>query len=351
MKKVKQRELFADVIRCIAIISVLHIHTTYDYYVRSYGTGIFKYLLVVSAFTSAAVPLFYMLSGCFLLDEKNNDYSKFYKKILKVFLQTLFWSFIYIVIYKLFMHQDISIYQTTIKAIFREQVGHLWYMYPLIGLYVLTPFVSKLYNKLTEKEKIILLSIVFFLPVILSTIQVKFWSYISIPKFAIFFPELGLFVLGRYLYENKDKLINKKVSIASFIGIIVGLISIVVLAYMYIKMEGISSTKPYFDYNKIPNVLLDVSIFTFVLSISKSLEKLPDRIKTIINTIGKNSGGIYFVHMIFMHLFPSINILGLRFTANEGRYLYMLSGAALYFIFSLVATIIIKKIPLLKNSV
>ena len=46
MKKIQQREIFADMLRCIAIISVLYIHTTANYYVSSYGNRIFPVLFL-----------------------------------------------------------------------------------------------------------------------------------------------------------------------------------------------------------------------------------------------------------------------------------------------------------------
>ena len=351
MEKVKKRELFADLLRCIAILSIIVIHMTSNYYVDSYGTKTFCFLLSISSFTSCAVPIFYMLSGCFLLDIKNSDFSIFYKKTLKIFLQTIFWSFIYILVFKFIMHQDLNIFKSFIKSLTSEQVGHLWYMYPLIGLYILTPFISKIYNALNIREKKILLAIVFFIPLLLSTIQIKFWDLITIPKFAIFFPELGLFILGRYIYEQRDKITNKKISILSFLGIIVGITLIVLLALLYIKKDGISSYKPYFDYNKIPNVLLDIALFIFAMSLNKKLMKLPSKIKKAISFVGTNTGGIYFIHMFFIYLFPDINILGIRFTANQGRLIYMIMGAMLYFSLSLVTTMIIKKIPIVKKSV
>ena len=349
--KNRQREVFADLLRTIAIISVVFIHTTSNYLVESYGMGNSKIILVLSAFTSSAVPIFYMLSGCFLLDEKNSDYAKFYKKIIKVFLQTIFWSIIYLLMFKYIMGQDFNLFEMSIKSIFREQVSHLWYMYPLIGLYILTPFISKLYNSLTNQEKLIMLSIIMFIPILLGTIQIKFWDYIAIPKFAVFFPELGLFVLGRYIYENKEKLNSNRVRILAFDGIFIGIMLIVGLAYFYINKEGISYTKPYFDYNKAPNFLLDVSLFIFILSLDKKLINLSNGIKRTIHFIGSNSGGIYFVHMIYIYLFPYINILGLKFTANQGRLLHMILGTFLYFIMALITTVLIKKIPLLKKSV
>ena len=350
MKQI-DREINIDFLRMLCIMMVLVIHTTSNYYVDSYGTKYFYLILVISSLTCAAVPLFYMLSGAFLINEKNTDYKVFYKKAFKIYFQTLFWTFIYLLIYKFYFHQDLSLVKSMFKSLFTEQVGHLWYMYPLIGLYFLCPFITKLYYAMNDKEKKVLISIVLIIPVILCTMQLKFWDIVSIPKFALLFPELGLFVLGKYLYEHQDNYQNKKVRIISILGIILGLLMIVGLAIICIKNTGISSSKPYFDANKIPVVVLISSIFILICSLKEILKKLPGKVKKIVSFIGSNTGGIYFIHMIFVQVFPDIHLLGIHFTQNTGSILNMLLGSLMYLILSLIAIWIIKKIPLLKKTV
>ena len=244
MKK-QQRELFADTLRFFAIIFVIIIHATCNYYVESYGTKMFAITLGISSLTSCAVPLFYMLSGCFLISKKNTSYNTFYKKIVKLIVQTIFWTLIYLLIFKYLMNQDINIIRTMFTSLFKEQVEHLWYMYPLIGLYILTPFISRLYFNLNEREKKVFLMLILILPVLLGTLQLKFWDIISIPKFAIFFPELGLFILGKYLYDNKKVFQNLKVSLISAGTALLSLVLIASLAKIIINSQGISNTKPY----------------------------------------------------------------------------------------------------------
>ena len=349
--KSKNRDISIDLLRTLAIIFVLIIHTTSNFYVNSYSTSSFPIILTISSITCCAVPLFYMISGAFLINNKNTDYKSFYKKPLKIFFQTIFWTLIYLIIYKTYFHQDIELTKTIIKSFFTEQIGHLWYMYPLIGLYVLCPFISKLYYSLNNKEKKILILTVFIIPAILCTLQMKFWDLIQIPKFAIMFPEFGLFLLGKHLYEIKDDFQNKKKSILSFVGIVVGLASIVITALLHIKGNGISSSKPYFDANKVTVILLITSMFIFILSIKKYLEKLPNMFKKIITFIGSSTGGIYFIHMIFIQVWPNISILGVHFTQNTGSLLNMLSGAFVYLILSILSVLVIKNIPLLKKTI
>jgi hypothetical protein len=203
---------------------------------------------------------------------------------------------------------------------------------------------------LKEKEKLYLLLLIFLIPTVFSTLNI--WiDFITNPSFVIGFPELGIFILGKYIYDNRKKLQKSKVSIISFIGIIIGLIFIILLAYYYAKNVGISSSKPYFDYNKIPNVLFTVSLLVFGISLDLWFNKISPKIKNTIIFIGSNTLGIYFIHMIFIYLFPSINIFGILFSANSGKIINMFLGGVLYFLMSIVSIIILKKIPVLKKLI
>lgn len=346
-----KREIYADLIRTISIIFVLIIHTTCNYFVTSYGNKSFTYMLIISSLTAAAVPLFYAISGTFLINKKNIDYKKFYKKVVKIFLQTIFWTFIYLLIYKFVLNQNVNITKTMVKSIFSSQVVHLWFMYPLIALYIFTPFISRLYYAISDSEKRVLLLITLIIPAVLSTIQMKFWDIISIPKFAIIFPELGLFILGKYIYDNKEKLFSKKVKVLSFISAIISLLLVIGLSWLYIKHQGISNSKPYFDASKITILMLVASIYIFILSINDNLNKLPKNINQLICSIGKCTGGIYFIHMVFVEVFPDISIFGFHIGQNIYGISNMILGAFFYFIVSYIVVLLIKKIPILKRVV
>ncbi len=346
----KKRNVSIDFLKMLAILMVILIHTTANAYVESFQTSNFKYFLLFSSITSSAVPLFYMMSGAFMIKDNKDDFKKSIFKTLKLLLQTVVWTIIYYCIFKYILKWDTSILLAAVKSIFSSQVGHFWFIYPLLGLYILSPFISLIYSKLKEKEKLYLLLLIFLIPTVFSTLNI--WiDFITNPSFVIGFPELGIFILGKYIYDNRQKIQTSRISIISFIGMMVGLTLIILLAYYYAKNIGISSSKPYFDYNKIPNVLFSLSLLVFGMSLDSWFEKFSPKIKNIITFIGTNTLGIYFIHMIFIYLFPNINIFGILFSANSGKIINMFLGAILYFLMSVISIIVLKKVPILKKLV
>lgn len=348
----KKRNISIDLLRTLCIIAVIFIHTTTNIMVKTYPNMQSKVLLAISIITSCAVPLFYMISGAFSINEKNIEFSISLKKAAKTMAQVIIWTIIYQLMFKYYFSHDVDLIKVGIKSLTSSQVSHLWFMYPLIGLYILLPIVSKMYLNMTKRDK--KLSIIFLLivPITISTLNIKYNDLFTMPFFCIGFPELGLFLLGKYLMEYKQDFTNKNGKIASIIAIIGGYVLIAFVMKYYLENFGISDYKPYFDYNKIPNVLLITGIFILFLNFERTLKKIPSAIAKTINYIGSNTLGIYFVHMIFLHLFPTIKIGGFYITNNTGGGLSsMFLGVIFYFSMSILSVAILQKIPIIKKLV
>ena len=92
--KENEREIFADILRTIAIVFVIIIHTTCNYLNQAYQTSAFKWVLMVDSIVCIAVPIFFMLSGCFLIKKENTVGAKNTKRFLKRVFQLIFWTLV-----------------------------------------------------------------------------------------------------------------------------------------------------------------------------------------------------------------------------------------------------------------
>lgn len=352
MKKEQKREIFADLIRSIAIFFVIIIHTTSNYLDATIsGSNLSGYniTLILNSITSIAVVLFFMISGCFLIKKNSELDKKHFKKVLKRIYQLLFWSTIYLIFLKFYRNWDIDLWYSLKAQFFSSQVSHMWFMYPLLALYLLNPIVSKLYYSLNKKQLNYLLIVTFLIPLIIKTF-IQYFNFVQMPQFAVGFSEFGYFILGKYIYDNYENLTKKIKIVYPILFTIIGIVLIVVYAKIDIKTFGMTN-KPFFDYSRFPVALYCVSFYTVFVCLKSKLENIPDSIKKIINNIGKNSGGIYYIHMFVLFFIGNVYIGPLGFTSNEGRLLFMLLGALLYFIVSLIIVNILKRIPILKELV
>ncbi|WP_026260341.1 acyltransferase [Segetibacter koreensis] len=188
------RNYSLDVLRVLAIYMVVQIHTGEFYYIAKDGNvlpGMDAYWVGwYNSLFRSCVPLFVMISGFFLFPVK--DVNTFYRKRLsRVVIPFVIWCILY-AFYQFFLGQvNLETAFTNILRIpvnFGTDIGHLWYVYMLIGLYLFAPVISPWIESASEKN------IRFYLVL---------WAIaMTVPYLHIIFPEL----LGE-AYWNKTPLL------------------------------------------------------------------------------------------------------------------------------------------------
>lgn len=162
--KNRVREQNYDMLRVISMVCIMLIHIGDDYGVYILEGEPFYYFSlgnICLTLTTFAVPCFLMISGAFILsDSKNRDFKLFYRKSLfHIGIPTLSVSALYVCynILKLYYHISIGMdtSDTAVKYLgewFRgEPFYHLWYMYMLIGIYLLVPLLVRLKESIDFK--------------------------------------------------------------------------------------------------------------------------------------------------------------------------------------------------------
>ncbi|KXO76684.1 acyltransferase [Brucella anthropi] len=138
-----QRDTSLDLVKAVAILSVVLIHSvdTAIVLVSKFPTGSPAWFLyqTARALGRIGVPLFFMTSGALLLGQ-NSGTLDFYKKRLPQFVFLLFFvPAVYFVFAKVALGWDTN-YQPL--KVLTGHTGHayqLWYLYAIIGLYLITP--------------------------------------------------------------------------------------------------------------------------------------------------------------------------------------------------------------------
>ncbi len=116
---------------------------------------------LLQSLTRDAVPLFVMLSGAFLLlDDRNQEPGYFYRKsFLKLGVPTLVFSALYVAYAYVVLLGKIYIKHTAVPVpaqlwepmrlwLSGVPYFHMWFLYMLMGLYVLTPLLIRLKRRL-----------------------------------------------------------------------------------------------------------------------------------------------------------------------------------------------------------
>lgn len=145
----RERIVYLDIIRVLACCMVVLMHSPHP------DAGISGLILSPLSFlTAAGIGLFFMVSGSLLLPVKigTGDFLK--KRIGKIIGPLLFWTLFYIVIRLLTGNMQTADLLISLLSIPFSTQGHgvLWFMYILIGLYLLAPILSPFLEKAGERE-------------------------------------------------------------------------------------------------------------------------------------------------------------------------------------------------------
>ena len=136
-----------DILRIISSIAVILLHVNAYYFRdRAYAPNMsYHYVIesLINIVTRFSVPVFVMMSGALTLTKKeNNDFKEFYQKIsYKIILFTLGAGLIIFVADEIIQIFSAHNYLLAVKCIILGSFYNFWFIYMIIGLYVLTPFI------------------------------------------------------------------------------------------------------------------------------------------------------------------------------------------------------------------
>lgn len=346
------RVYYLDILRVIACLSVIMIHSSGTYVTKNIGSFNFWIGNVFDGLARIGVPLFIMISGTLMLD-KNYQFSnkKLIKHIIKMITFFVFWSAIYCIIFNivypiLIKHQSIDI----IKVIGSLIKGHyhLWFVYLIIGLYLIVPLLRLWVNDENKKyvEYFIILSIIFtyIIPQIISIGS----NYSNLFEHLNYIMQNNLqlryvggfttyFILGWYI--NNFDIKNKKIIyLFGFLGLLISIIGTYILS--------ITTGKALQMYGNLNiNVLLQsVAIFIFVKEIFINVQNGNNK---FINAISKYSLGIYAIHaLVIQIMYKILSKINFDIALINIPIVFIVS-----FSVSFLCALILNKIPVLKKTV
>lgn len=165
-----RRENIFDLLRIVSSVSVIIIHVSDSYILAFENLDIFGVYYTKHIFVSVlynvlsrfAVPCFLMLSGAVVLsNERNKNYRYFYKKSFKnIGVQTIIFTLLYFAysIIRAIMAIVLKIRGTDVlwlsvkNLLLGKPFYHMWYLYMLIGIYLLVPIIINFKHDIDEEN-------------------------------------------------------------------------------------------------------------------------------------------------------------------------------------------------------
>jgi surface polysaccharide O-acyltransferase-like enzyme len=312
MSGAKQREIWLDNLRIIAIIGVVIIHVSAKPQNLSVPIEPNISWVLYPVYHAAArfcVPLFVMISGAIQLNQTTSALSFYRKRIPRMFLILFVWGSIYI----LFKHIFNSPYNLKgyIGAFLFSSTAcsyHLWFLYLIVELYLITPLLWKLFKKVSIDQvsrKAVLVSLVFvilffdFTPLrIIGFDRTTLISAQSSPDYLLLFiGYIPYYLLGKVIRDLKPRFSSTQILALT----IVFFASLTYGSFFSIKMHS----ETFFGYMSINVFIATICLFCSI----QRLGEIPILGNNQLNTkISELSFGIYLVHELVIETFQLFNV-------------------------------------------
>lgn len=304
-----------DILRVLACYLVIQVHAGEFYYIGQGGLTLPGedpfWVGILNSLCRTAVPLFVMLSGYFLLPVKEEVGPFLKKRFTRVLIPFVVWCVLYAIYWAVkgqtdWMQAGVNVLHIPVN--FGVEVGHLWYVYMLIGLYLFAPMISPWIASVSKKGMELYLIIwavslcVPYIHLIYPAILGEcFWN--QTPLLYYFSGFLGYMILAAYI----KKFMPEKKAWHVPVGLLMIVIGYVFTAGGFIASLGAEYVKDLeltWGFETINVALMSMGLFLVLRHLSI---QHPDRVgMKVVGDVSKLSYGMYLVHIMILNQFYAL---------------------------------------------
>jgi len=322
-----------DTMRVIAAYAVVWLHVSVwvvygDPSVESSGWWAGN---LIDSFTRWSVPLFVMISGALLLSAppSPSPLDFWLKRLKRLLPAVVFWTLVYF-LFRYFLEPPFG-WKDALKSLLKGNAYyHTWYLYMLLGLTFITPYLQRLVAMISRRSLLYLILGSF----LIAAGEFAYGGRI-ITFLPSFLPFLGYFLVGYYIinsaYTPKKRIF---IPLIFLCGLLIALATAALLPLRDIQAYDVT-----YSYHNLAVVVMSLSIFLLSIK-APPLTGLWQRIAPI-------TLGVYAIHPLWMW---ALGRLGM-----DGFWVHPAIGipvtATLTFILSVLSAALLARIPWLKRTV
>jgi surface polysaccharide O-acyltransferase-like enzyme len=354
----KERYEFIDLLKAIAIFFVVIYHfnnLTMNLLETENTISYFNYFF--ESIFSTCVPIFFFVNGALLL---NRDFNlrKHISKLITIIILTIVWGIITLLILMPIKNEYMSLFEFAKNLVMWKPhwINHLWFLQAMVVIYIFFPLIKNTYD--SEGNNLYFFLIIAFL---MTFGNVFLSNCANILEFIIgknylreninFFDEFNAFrgiygysivyfILGGLFFKHKEKFYKKKWAIIATSTIVISMLLLTLYGVVMSKSNGEIYDIVWYGYDTLPTLCMVIALFILALRYKGN-----HKILKVINIVGKNSLGIYFVHIIWGSLFLKYFK---RLPYSHNLVTNLLFSVFILLICSLTV-LILKRIPIVKK--
>lgn len=146
------REIWVDYLRVVACLMVMVVHSTEPFYLGGDGSLVLSRMdgfwsALIDSMVRSCVPLFVIASSYLQFPIHYSAGDFFRRRCVRILIPFVIWSVVYAIVWG----EPVKNLHDLILN-FNYAAGHLWFVYMLIGVYVLMPLLSPWAERVGRKE-------------------------------------------------------------------------------------------------------------------------------------------------------------------------------------------------------
>lgn len=332
--------LWVDFVRLFAAFLVVLAH------IDGWGAGPDWAKFFYYTISRLGVPFFFLISGYLLLSKEEDVWTFLKKRASRIAIPFLAWSIFYDLLYSRPFDESGVTIEGILKMFVRilrgPRGGHLWFVYSLLGLYLLTPILRVFVAKAKTSELYYYIGIWFLAAPVLYIVE----GLTPLRNgFEIYYVGgyVGYFLVGYVLGRMEIMPLVTRLALAVFIATFA--FSFFVFSYGFPPPDN---ELPFRSYPSLNIILMSMGAFMLVRAAG---EKTSNPVLRFSGWVGKSSFGIYLFHFMVIGWVAEM-WKGFGFNPATGNSLIVLPAVALVvFLISWGVVFVISKIPFLRAIV
>lgn len=305
----RKRIEYIDWLRIISAVAVIGIHITMtqpnNYSLQEIGKSNYIIFTCVYTLIQWAVPVFLMISGNLLLHSNKLTFAKVKKMAFRMGTVLLLFGSAFALLEQIFQRKTLEIGMlpnSVLLTLQQKSWAHLWYLYVLIGIYLVLIPLKKFVDNSSNREICIFTAILiagnFVVPTINIALGTKIENYMLFTQY-VTYVLLG-YIIGGFHGEDNSRVKSVINSLSNRGGVWLGLwllasVIKIIIQYVTVTRCGEGSA-----------LILGDRIFTMIqaLSVFCLFKKYMDRVHVgrLAKSISRCSFGIYLIHPFFINL-------------------------------------------------
>lgn len=346
-----------DLIRTVAMVLVILLHAAIEpnpslSIMSPEGVQLWWTSNIYDSISRTAVPLFVMLTGALLLQpsKANEPLRIFFKKRWnRIGIPVLFWGSLYLVWDYSVNGQTLTLI-SVFQAVLAGPYVHFWYVYVLVGVYLITPVIRVLVAHADWKIIKYFLLIWFvgtgIVPLLTLNENISSQSFWFRNNIFILTGIIGYFILGAYITKLRLR------SSILYLTLALSTVWTIVGTYFLVGTLGERYSQFFLDASSFSVILASIALFLILAAIPSQTIKtrLPNG-NRVIRLISQNTLPIYLFHIMVLETLQK-GVLGFKISVTAMNPIIEIPLATAVTLLICLAIIVpLKRLPYVKNII